>query len=35
MKKDGMKNHASGDKESCCCCGDSCNMKDLKKKTGQ
>jgi len=28
MKKDGMKNHATaGDKDACCCGGDSCDMK--------
>jgi hypothetical protein len=26
---------ASADKHECCCGGDSCNMKDVKKKTGQ
>ena len=31
-KKDGaMKNHAAtSDKHECCCCGDSCEMKDMK-----
>jgi len=27
-----MKNHAtSSDKHQCCCCGDSCDMKNMKK----
>jgi hypothetical protein len=28
MKKEGMMNHASGYKDACCCCGDSCEMKE-------
>jgi hypothetical protein len=30
-KKDAMKNHAdSSGKHECCCCGDSCDMKNMK-----
>src|SRR5207248_1852734 len=30
MKKDGAKSGAASDKHECCCCGDSCDLKEMK-----
>jgi hypothetical protein len=34
-KTDGATMKMSSDKHECCCCGDSCNMKEMKNKSGQ